>query len=218
IGFEIANNTIVQSSGRGIGVSGNLDDNSPGPNTGTVHDNFISVRESRDAGEYQGQGDGIGIILRFGAHNIQVYNNNVCGYAGANAAPVQFPTSLGNDCQCIGIKVDGGTNGAGNQVYNNTVLVSTTDASLPATGLYGTGTSDGSKVFHNNTVTSNSLPASINGSDGGGSNFMFASNTFIEGANPQGFHSIQGGGWWDTTGNIFLDNTWEGGASYDDVA
>ena len=218
IGFEVAGNTIVQSSGRGIIVAGDADADSPGPGDGTIHDNYISVRESEDAGEYPGPGNAIGICLRFGAHDVQVYGNTVLAYAGADTAPPQFPTSNGGACTCIGVKVMAGQYAVNNQVYDNVVTVSTTDAAYTAEGLYADGTSDGSNVFLSNTVTSNSIIVSTNDFDGGGSGFQFVSNTFVEGNSPQGFVSIQAGYWTQpSTGNVYLDNTWQGGASGDDV-
>jgi hypothetical protein len=174
VGFEIAHNTILQSAGRGILIAGNLNADSPGPGLGTIHDNDIDVREPRDAGEYVAPGTGVGMQLRFGAHDVQIYNNTVHVHAGANACPAQFPTSLGNDCIANGIKLMAGLYGKNNQIFNNIVVADTTDASLSAVALYADGVSDGSNIFYNNTVTSNSLIVDLNGGDGGGSNFLFS--------------------------------------------
>lgn len=218
IGFEVANNTIVQSAGRGIIVQGNVNADSPGPGNGSVHDNSIEVREPRDSGEYNGPGNGIGIALRFGAHNVRVYNNSIKVYGGQNACPPAFATNLGSDCLGVAIKVIAGTNAVNNQIYGNTISVETTDAALPVIGLYGVGIADGTTVFRNNTVTSNGLLVDVNGTDGAGSNFVFTSNLFIKGANPQNFRSIRAGYWTNASlGNVFLDNTWNNGASGDDV-
>jgi len=220
IGFEIANNTINQSNGRGILVAGNNVGDDPGPGTGTVHDNSIEVRESMDSGEYAGSpGTGIGIQLRFGAHNIKVYNNTVKAHAGKNACPPSFPSQQGSDCEAIGIKVIGGRYAVNNQVYNNTVIVDTNDPDLrlSAKGLYGDGPADANTSFHHNTVTSNSILVDVNGADGAGSNFTFTSNTFIKGANPQNFHSIRVIYWGNSTNNVFLDNNWQNGATGEDL-
>ena len=217
VGFEIANNTIIQSSGRGILVAGNYNENSPGPGLGTIHDNNIDVRESHD-GEYDTAGTSLGIQLRFGAHDVQIYNNTVHAHAGAHACPVQFPVSLGDDCTAVGIKVMAGQNAVNNVVHNNTVEVETTDSNLIAMGLYGDGQSDGSNIFYNNTVTSNSTIIDLASGDGFGSNFLFRSNTFIKGASPQGFHSIISAYWTSiSVDNVFLDNIWQNGAGVDDV-
>ncbi|GEM_PF-3441130 len=220
IDFEIANNTIVQSSGRGILVAGNYNADSPGPGLGTVHDNNIDVREAEDSGEYlRTPGTDVGIQLRFGAHDVQIYSNTITAHAGLNACPSQFPTQTGNDCIAEGIKVVGGQYAVNNQIYNNTVTVETTDATLTAAGLYLDGTADSSSTFHNNTVTSNSLIVDANGPDGAGSNFNVVSNTFIKGTNPHGFNSIRAGYWTNSaTENNFIDNNWQNGASGDDLA
>ena len=218
VGFEIAHNTIVQSSGRGIIVEGDVNSNSPGPGNGTIHDNTITVREAPSA-DNPSYGDAIGICLRFGAHNVQVYNNTVTAYAGANAAPGRYASVLGSADIANGIKINAGTYGVDNQVYNNTVNVSTTDAGYTAVGLYASGSSDGSNVFSGNTVTSNSVLISTNSTDGGGSNFKFICNKLIEGSNPLGFESIQAGYWTQaSTGNVYLANSWQGGASGSNVA
>lgn len=218
IGFEIANNTIVQSSGRGILVAGNLNANSPGPGLGSIHHNSIDVREARDSGEYNAPGTGIGIQLRFGVHNVKIYENTVRAHAGASACPRQFPESKGDDCIAIGIKVGAGQNGVNNQVYNNTIEVDTTDGSLIAMGLYATVASNGSNIFYGNTVTSNSIIVDTNDNDGNGSNFLFHSNTFIKGTDPKDFHSIRAAYWIrESVENVYLDNAWLNGASVDDI-
>lgn len=218
IGFNIANNTIIQSSGRGIMAAGNINENSPGPGLGEIHNNYIEIREPRDAGEYEAAGNGIGIQLRFGAHNIQVYENTVKAYAGLNACPKQFPTSQGDDCKCIGIKVAAGQYAINNKVFNNDVVVESTDSSLIAIGLYAIAVSDGTNEFYGNTVTSNSVIVSTAESDGAASNFLFRSNNFIKGADPKGFYSIKTSFWTsDSNDNVYLDNNWIGGASLDNA-
>ena len=221
VGFEIARNTIVQSSGRGILVAGDYNANSPGPGLGDVHDNSVDVREAEDTGEYlNAPGTGVGIQLRFGAHDVKIYNNNVSVHAGKDACPAQFPESTGSDCMAIGIKVIAGQTAINNQVYNNAVTAETNDpaSNLNAIGLYGDGISDGSNIFYGNTITSNSILADVNDNDGGGSGFIFKSNNFIKGANPQNFHSIKVGNWiQSSTDNVFLDNIWSNGAGVDDI-
>lgn len=224
IGFEIANNTIIQTSGRGILVNGNVTDADPGPGFGTIHNNYIEVRESRDAGEYDAPGASTGICLRFGAHDIKVYENTIKAYAGQNACPSSFPTSKGADCIARALKIHSGSGGKNLEIYNNTVEAITTDASLPASGIYAINSylnspvPDVNVVFHNNQITSNSIIVDLNSSDGSGNYQYFLSNNFIKGANPLGFHSIRAGFW---TGisieNIFTDNNWQNGAGKDDV-
>ncbi len=216
--FEIANNTVVQN-GRGICVEGNVSDTSPGPGNGTIHDNYVESRESHTP-DPSGPGLSTGICIRFGAHNIKVYNNTVKVYAGATAAPGPFPTNLGSDCNARGLKIHAGTYGGDIEVYSNTVEANTQDAGHYASGLYAINSVNTSPnvVFHNNTVTSNSCLVDLNRSDGSGSYFQFISNALSEGASPQGFHSINAGYWTGAdVGNIFLDDSWTSGASGDDL-
>jgi len=220
IGFEIANNTIIQISGRGILINGFLDENSPGPGNGTIHDNYIDVREAHDAYEYNAPGSSTGICLRFGAHNIKVYNNTVKAWAGKNVVQTSF-TFNSPDCIARALKIHSGKNGKNIEVYKNIVEVNTTDAYLTASGIYAisdTGVSAENTVFHDNTVTSNSIIVDLNSDDGSANYVTLRSNTFIKGANPLGFHSIRAGYWTgQSIGNVFLDNRWENGASKDDV-
>ena len=164
-------------------------------------------------------GTSVGIQLRFGAHTTKIYNNTVVAHAGV--CPATFATQTGSNCEGEGegIKVIGGTYAVGNLVYNNTVKAVSNSSSpdLWAIGLYGDGVSDGSNIFSSNTVTSDTILADCNGDDGGGSNFKFISNTFIRGPNPQGFHSIRLIAWANATGNTFLDNNWQGGATSNDL-
>ena len=225
IGFEVAYNTIDQSSGRGILVEGDLSAASPGPQFGTIHDNTITVTEAEDCGEYYlAPGDSIGICLRFGAGNISVYSNTITAYAGLDAATPQFPTQTGGNCIAYGIKVMGGpttgTNYAvNNQIYDNTITVSTNNAAYPASGIYADGVSDSLTSIYDNTVTSNSHFVCLTGDDGSGSNFQFVSNNFIEGSNPLGFAAIDASGYAlaPLTGNVFLNDSFPAGDSANDV-
>lgn len=218
IGFEIAHNTIQQPSGRGIIIEGWTDSSSPGPGNGTVHDNTISAKEA--ANEGYSAGDPVGIQVRFGAHGVQVYNNTITLSVGSGACPQQFSTDTGADCIGNGIKLMGGTYGTNNQAYNNTITIDTNSPTLNGSGLYGDGTSDALSYFSGNTVTSNSVIVDVTETDGCGSNWLFKDNTFIEATNPQGFstfHTV----WFCNSGgpsnNIFLDNTYQGGASPDNL-
>jgi len=101
IGFEVAYNTINQVSGRGIIVAGWNSPTSPGCGLGTIHDNNVTVKEAGNEG--YGAGDAIGIQVRFGGHDIQVYNNTVTLNIGSGACPAQFYTDLSSDCGGIGI-------------------------------------------------------------------------------------------------------------------
>jgi Putative Ig domain len=222
INFEIANNTIIQASGRGIIVEGWTSSSSPGPGLGTVHDNIIDVREA--ANEGYSFGNGVGIQARFGAHNIQIYNNNITIHAGAGACPQQFPTDTGSNCTGNGIKLMGGTSAGNNQVYNNTIngTTNSTDPSLRATGLYADDVGDPGSSFHDNTVTTNSVLVDVSAPDGCGWNWLFRSNTFVKGANPLAFVSNHSA-WFcnpgqTSTNNVFLDDHWQGGASVDDLS
>jgi len=211
--YEIAYNTITQASGRGIGVEGDgvIGYNSHGPGFGTIHDNTIDVREPCDSGEYPCPGDDIGIMLRGGIHDMQVYNNTVTVHAGADACPIQFPQQQGNSCMGIGLKIIAGTYTTNDRFYNNTVNAITTDNTETASGLYGDFPSPGQGTdFDHNTVTSNSILVDLSASDGSGNNYLFASNNFIQGANPQGFHSVRVGYCCGDSalGNILLDNAW----------
>jgi hypothetical protein len=222
INFEIANNTIIQASGRGIIIEGWTSSSSPGPGKGTVHDNLIDVREA--ANEGYSFGNGVGIQARFGAHNIQIYNNNITIHAGAGACPQQFPTDTGSNCTGNGIKLMGGTSAGNNQVYNNTIngTTNSTDANLRATGIYADDVGDLGSSFHDNTVTTNSVLVDVSAPDGCGWNWLFHSNTFVKGVNPLNFVSNHSA-WYcnpgqSSTNNVFLDDHWQGGASVDDVS
>lgn len=228
--FEIANNTINQASGRGIVIEGWIDPSSAGCGLGTIHDNTVTVKEA--ANEGYTAGDPIGIQTRFGAHDIQVYNNNVTVLGGQGQCPVQFFSDTGSDCGGIGIKLMSNTTGGLNlTAYNNTVTTTTNNASFLAAGLYGDFTADAASFFSNNTVSSNSItattdpPGSGMGFDGCGHGWTFKNNTFIELTNPQGFFTYvpswycnpsQTGGT-DTNNNVFLDNTYQGGAAADNI-
>ncbi len=222
VGFEIAHNTIVQSSGRGILVGGDYSDDSPGPGPGDIHDNFVDVRESADSGEYAGTpGASTGICIRFGAHHVRVHHNRIRAWAGANAAPPQFATQKGAACIARGLKIHSGPTGRGNVVCDNVVTATTTDAAYPASGIYATGDTGRGEgaVFRRNVVVSNSIIVDLNGADGAGSHQTFTSNVFARGDDPQGFHAVRAGYWTSpAVGNLFVDNRWVGGADPDDLA
>jgi hypothetical protein len=225
LNFEISYNTITQTNGRGIIAGGNINADSIGPNTGTIHDNVVSVYESCDAGEYGCPGDAVGIQLRFGAQNIQVYNNTVTTHAGATACPVSFwttpgyPTVNSSTSSCIGqaIKLMDGQQAMNNVAYNNIVHADTTDISEMAYGLYGDsplGVSSSPSTFRSNTVYSNSNFLAMGGPDGGASGITWDSNNMIEDPNPQNlctlvvaYYTASG------TGNVFLANSWSSGLS-----
>jgi hypothetical protein len=220
IGFEIGNNVITKAT-RGILVAGWSNSSSPGCGLGTIHDNTIFVSEP--ANESYSLGDPIGIQVRFGAHKIQIYNNNIKLNSGQGACPTNFATDTGTNCIGYGIKLMGGTNGVNNQAYNNTITATTntTDVNFAATGMYGDETSDSLSYFSGNTVTGNSQLVSVSETDGCGNNWLFKGNTFIEAANPQSFVTTRIS-WYcnpgqDTTNTVFLDNTYQGGASPDDL-
>ncbi len=222
--FEIARNTVIEN-GRGIAVEGSNSDGDHGPGNGSIHDNYVESRESHtpDPG---GPGLSTGLCLRFGAHNIEVYNNTIKVYAGATAAPGPFPTNLGPDCYARGMKIHIGTYGRDFNIHDNTIVANTQDTNHYAgaiyainnSALYGSMNTTPNVVFHNNTVTSNNYIVDLSESDGGGSYWTFTSNTFAKDTNPQAFHSIHAGYWTDQlVGNVFLDNTWTRGADDDDL-
>jgi hypothetical protein len=205
----IAHNTINQSSGRGIAIEGN----STNSYNASVYNNTVTVKEACDSGEYGCPGHPIGIIVRFGASSVGVYDNTVTTYSGTSACPPQFASQTGSSCQGYGIKVDNGSN---NEVHNNNVIAIAADTSYVAAGFYVNGQAGTNILFDHNNVTSNSVYIDLNDEDGYGTNTTFASNAFTEGASPQDFTSIRMGYCcgWSPTGNILLDNTW-GGASPD---
>ncbi|OGD56830.1 hypothetical protein A2V71_00950 [Candidatus Berkelbacteria bacterium RBG_13_40_8] len=223
IGFEIANNYINQISGRGILINGDYTDDSPGPGTGTIHDNYIEVREAHDTYEYDTAGSSTGITLRFGAHNIEIYNNIVKAFAGQNACPSSF-TFNPPDCNAFGLKIHSGLTGKNNKVHNNTVTVNTTDEHRAAgiyavSNMYNIAEQNDNAVFYNNTITSNNIIVDMADDDGYGSKITFRSNDFNKGTGyTDNFHSILAGAWigW-TLENVFLDNNWLNGATKDDV-
>ncbi len=220
INFEIAYNAIAQLSGRGIMIEGDgpITPYVEGPGFGTIRDNSIDVRESRDAGEYNAPGDSIGIQLRGGVHDVQIYNNTVTEHSGLHACPAQFPTSKGDDCIGNGIKIIGNPYAPNDRVFNNKVTVATADASRTAVGLYGDYIAGPGSMFDHNTVTSNSILIDVNGADGAGSQWLFASNNLIKGPNPLGFAAIRAAYYIDSSlGNTFLDDNWLNGATPDNV-
>ena len=215
---DVSNNIIIQSSGRGIIIAGDVSSTSVGPYRVLCHNNYIEAAEAWDEGEYFAIGDSIQICLRFGQSCVKVYQNTVVGHAGLHAATTPFPMSQGTSGMAIGIKVATGPNSFNNQIYDNNVSVNTTDTgSTVALGLYGDITSDGVTAFYNNTVTSNGYLVSLNSTDGNGSNFVFTSNTFIQNGPLMGYAgclaNIELSYWGIATNNVFIDNTWEGGAS-----
>jgi len=214
IGFEVAFNTITQVSGRGILSAGFSDSSSPGCNTGTIHDNVVSVKEAGNEG--YSNGDPLGIQLRFGAHNTQIYNNNITVYSGPGVCPAQFFSDSGSDCISQGaIKLMGGTNAANNQASNNTITAITTSANYPVSAIYGDyAPPDTLSGFFGNTITSNGIIVDVSQPDGCGNNWTFKNNTFIEGPNPLSFLSYHPV-WFcnpgqSTNNNVFIDNTWLG--------
>jgi len=230
INFEIAHNTINQVSGRGIIVDGENTNTPPGCGTGSVHDNNVTVREAGNEGN--GAGDSVGIQARFGASNVQVFNNTVTVPVGQGQCPAQFFTDNGSDCGGIGIKLMATTGVAQNlTATNNTVMATSNSPNFVAAGLYGDFTADPGSYFANNTVSSNSTivatspPGGGSGFDGCGNTWMFKNNSFIESANPQGFHTYDAVwfcnpsqvGATDTNNVVFQDNSYQGGASPDDL-
>lgn len=229
-GFEIAHNTINQVSARGIIVDAENTSSPPGCGQGTIHDNNVTVKEAGNEGN--GAGDSIGIQVRFGAHDVQIFNNTVTVPVGQGQCPAQFFTDQGSDCGGIGIKLMAATGTALNlTATNNTVNATSNSPSFVAAGLYGDFDADPGSYFANNTVSSNSTivatspPGSGSGFDGCGNHWVFKNNTFIESANPQGFFTYDGvwycnpsqAGATDTTNMVFQDNTYQGGASPDDL-
>ena len=230
VNFEIANNTINQVSARGIIVDGENTNSPPGCGTGTIHDNTITVKEAGNEGN--SAGDSIGIQARFGASNVQIYNNTVTVPVGAGQCPAQFFTDSGSDCGGIGIKMMATSGVAQNlTAFNNTVTATSTSASFVAAGLYGDFTGESTSFFKNNNVSSNSSPISVDppgggaGFDGCGRFWLFQGNTITKLPNPQGYFTFTNlwfctptqTGAQDTTNNVFLDNTYSGGASPDDI-
>lgn len=230
IGFEIANNTINQVSGRGILVAGWNSPSSPGCGLGTIHDNTVTVKE---AGNPEGgTGDSIGIQARFGAHDIQIYNNTVTLNTGTGQCPQQQFTDTGSDCGGIGIKLSSNTTGGANlTAFNNTITATSNSATLVAAGVYGDFTADPNSYFKNNVISSNSIPittdppGSGSGFDGCGIGWTFQGNTITKLPNPQGYvtygtvwycNPIQTGGL-SATNNVFIDNVYNGGAAPDDI-
>ena len=235
LNFEIANNTVIRSGGRGILMDAEGAQDSMGCGTGTIHDNTINVKEP--ANEGAGSGDALGVTVRFNASHIQVYNNNITVAVGAGQCPAQFFTDTASDCSGIGIKLQGnvGTSGLDlqNTATNNTVTVTTNGTAFTPVGLYGNSTGGPLSYFSGNTVTSNAVNvASVpngagNGFDGCGNHWTYKNNTFIEGPNPFSYltyatlwfcnSSTQQPGGSDATGNVFLDNIYSGGAGVDNV-
>ena len=224
--FEFAYNTINQQSGRGIMVDTYANYGCSG---GTIHDNVVSVKEAGNEGH--STGDAIAIQVRFGGFNVQVYNNQVNVNIGQGQCPAQFYTDNGSDCAGVGIKFNTESSYTVSNLvaYNNTVTTSTNNASFQAVGLYGAFTDDGTSSFHDNTVTSNSADVATDPgpgvTDGCGMNWIFQHNTFIKASNPQGFNTYQTlyfcnpaqSGATAATGNVFIDNIYQGGAAPDDI-
>jgi putative Ig domain-containing protein len=225
--FEIAYNTINQASGRGILVAGWSSATSPGCGLGTIHDNVVSVKEA--ANEGHGNGDAVGIQTRFGAHDIQVYNNTVTLNVGAGMCPAQFATDTGSDCSGTGVKLMGGVPGLNLTAYNNKVTATSNSPSYFAGALYGDMSADSASYFANNTAFSNSgiiatSPAN-SAFDGCGNGWTFKNNTLVALSNPQAFHTYVGvyycnpaqASGTNTDNNVFVDNTYQGGAAPDDL-
>jgi hypothetical protein len=220
INFEVAFNTITQVSGRGILAAGFIDQNSPGCNDGTIHDNVVSTKEA--ANEGFSQGDPLGIQLRFGAHNIRIFNNTISNFSGPGVCPAQFFTDTGSDCVSqAAIKLMGGSSAVNNQASNNTINSVTTSATFPVSGLYGDFIPpDSISGFFNNTVTSNGILTDMSQADGCGSGWNIKGNTFIAGANPLNFLTYHP--WWfcvspaTTDNNIFTDNLYQGAGNNPD--
>jgi hypothetical protein len=199
---------------------------------GTIHDNNVHVKE---AGNPEGgSGDSIAIQARFGAHDIQVYNNTVTLNVGAGACPQQFYTDTGSNCGGIGVKLSEaapGGSAAALTAYNNTVSCTSNSSSYVCAALYPVFTADSNSYFKNNNVTSNSIliasdpPGSGSGFDGCAIGWLIQGNTFTKAANPQGFYTY-GTEWYCTPGQtggdsatkeVFLDNIYNNGASPDDL-
>jgi len=218
IGFEIAHNTV--SSGRGIFVEGWNSSSSPGCGLGTVHDNIVTANEALTVDGPSGgytSGDPIGIQVRFGSHDIQVYNNNITVHSGPGVCPVHFFTDVNSDCVSQGaIKLMGGPAAANITASNNTITATTTSASFPVSAIYGdlTPPDPGVSGFFNNNITSNGTIVDVTQPDGCGNYWTFKGNTFIEAANPMNFVTFHTS-WYcnpgqDTTHNVFIDNTYVG--------
>jgi len=219
-GHKIYSNTIDQVNGRGIIIGGWNVESDNGVGNVEVYQNKITVREGWDC-EYNSAGTGVGIRVRFGAHDNYVHDNQIYGLAGTGVAKGSAPDKDGSTV--TGLYVGAGAPyGSNNRYESNYVEVSSNNESFDAIAVYGSDSEPSSiglpMSFKNNTFKSNNLPIRIGGSDGGAYNVSFSGDKIIKGDNPINFKSVTLG-WWilGATGINLLDVTGQNGADVHDI-
>lgn len=220
-GTEIYNNTINQTNGRGIAITGWDSEADDGPHNVEIYNNNVTVREGWDC-EYNAPGTAVGLRVRFGAGNVYAHDNYFYGHAGTGVAQGSHPTSDGSNA--VGLYVGAPEPyGYGNVYENNYVEVSTNNSSFFATGVYVSDVHPPNETglahsFINNTFKSNHQPIRISGSDGGGAKATFTNNTVIKGDNPLDYKTVTIGYWRFGAQDInFIDTTVQNGAAMDDI-
>ena len=140
--------------------------------------------------------------------NNVIHNNTVTGTVSMFS---QYPL-----CKPVLVGFHLSTGGQ-NEYYENSVNLSTTDASARAIGIYAAAPQTG--LFRNNFFESNNMGAWITNPYGIGNNGQYISNTFSKGANPLEYHTFYMGYCcgFPADNHVFTDNQFTNGASMDDI-
>jgi hypothetical protein len=201
----VYNNTINQTRGKGMIFDGSN-------NTEVYNNTILNFLETANM-EYPGGESGFGIRIRDYAigpnYNLKVHNNYI--YAHIPAA------SQYSDIYGLKLTEDPAITQAPshNLCYNNTVNVSTEDASKPAYAISfdGYGLAAGGLVF-NNTLESNNVNVLIPNSNGYTTHVSMQSDTLIKGPNPVSYKTFKIGYWiYQADDSHIIDARYENGAS-----
>lgn len=174
--FEIANNTIIATSGRGIDLDGYA---KALLGHGTVHDNYVDVQENINR-EYPSGLDATGLRLRntidsMGPHaDVTISSNTIIARTGSG--------QLG---QAYGVRIsytniNGEMNNAGIALVNNTIkaIVTTTDTTYRAKALVIDRMDAGINMrIANNVLESNDTALALTDSSGSVYGVDLVSNT-----------------------------------------
>jgi hypothetical protein len=175
--FEIGDNTIVPTNGRGIDVDGygtGLTAN------GTIHDNYVSVQESGDR-EYSADAtqaralrlrNNVGTVVQ---RDLLIYNNTFIATTGPGLATQAYGVRISY------INPKGKMDDANIILQNNLIkaIVTTADRTYSAQAFVLDGADPGiDLLIENNVFESNDTSLALGGADGGDNyDTLFLSNT-----------------------------------------